>query len=143
MGKLSVFLKSNKAQRENYKYVASKAFKDEDGNAVEWELRPITTKVHSQITSDCTYDAPIKGKPNMFTPKLDQRKYISKLIAAAVVFPNLNDKELQDSYGVMSAEELICELLDDPAEYMGLYKHINDSNGFDESISDKVDTVKN
>ena len=143
MGNLSAFLKGNKAVRQNYKYVASQAFKDENGNPVEWELRPITTKEHTCLTNDCTYDAPVKGKPNMFTPKVNQSMFMAKIIAAAVVFPNINDKALQDSYGVMSAEELITELLDDPVEYINLYKFINDSNGFNESFRDKVDKVKN
>jgi hypothetical protein len=143
MGKLSVFLKQNKAQRENYRYAPSKAFKDEDGNPVEWEFKPITTKEHSLLMQDCMYDTPVKGKPNMVAPKLNNTKFMNRVIAAATVYPNLNDAELQDSYGVASAEELVPELLDDPAEYMELYKFINDSNGFNVSIQDKVDTVKN
>lgn len=143
MGNLSRFLKNNKAVRENYKYAASKAFTDENGVPVEWEFRPISTKEHTRITEECTYDVPVKGRANVFMPKVNQSKLIAKLIVAATVYPNLNDKELQDSYGVMGAEELLEEMLDDPVEYYELYKYIDRQNHFDEKMQDKVDEVKN
>ncbi len=143
MGNLSVFLKGNKAVRQNYKYVASQAFKDENGNPVEWELRPITTKERERIEADCTTEVAVPGKPYATKPKVDYNKFMNMIIAAAVVFPNLNDKELQDSYGVMGAEELVTELLDDYNEHLNLFRYINDVNGLSESFKEKVDKVKN
>lgn len=143
MGNLSVFLKGNKAVRENYKYAASKAFVDEDGRPIEWELRPITTKERERIEADCTTEVPVPGKPYVTKPKVDYNKFMNMIIAAAVVFPNLNDKELQDSYGVMGAEELVTELLDDYNEHLNLFRYINDVNGLSEGFKEKVDKVKN
>ena len=44
MSNLSRFLAKNKIKRENGKYAPSKAFVDENGNPLEFEFRPITSK---------------------------------------------------------------------------------------------------
>lgn len=133
MGSLIKFLKGNKLARKNYKYAASKAFLDEDGKPIEWEFRPIDTKTQTSITAEAMSS---KGEINSY-------KLMTKVIAAATVYPNLNDEELQDSYGVMSAEELVPMLLDDPEEFANLYMHINKMNGLRVNINDKIEEVKN
>lgn len=143
MGNLSVFLKQNKTKKENYKYAASKAFKDEDGNTVEWEIKPISTRQYKAILADCTHEVPIKGKVNTLMPKVDNDKLMNRVIAASVVYPNLNDISLQSSYDVMGAEDLLMEMIDEPGEYVALYKFISDISGFSEDINQKVETVKN
>lgn len=140
---LKHFLKNNKVERKNQFYCVSQAFKDDDGNGIAWEFKPITTKEHEQIREECTIDVPVPGKGNMYKPKLNFTKYSAKLITHCVVFPNLHDKELQDSYGVMSAEELVLEMIDNPSEYNALVEFITRFNGFDESFKDKVDKAKN
>lgn len=65
------------------------------------------------------------------------------MAAACVVDPNLNDKELQDSYGVMGAEQLIQEMLDDPGEYNEFMSRVQSYHGFDQSFREKVDEAKN
>ena len=70
-------------------------------------------------------------------------KYIAKIIVASVVEPNLNDKELQDSYGVMSAEDLIREMIDEPGEYSNFADFVTKFNGFDETFDEKYDKAKN
>lgn len=63
-------------------------------------------------------------------------------MCASVVEPNLYDKDLQDSYGVFTPKDLIQEMLDDPSEYTGLYKFIQEYNSFDKSLAKKVDEAK-
>ena len=79
----------------------------------------------------------------MSKEKLNTSKYISRLIVASVVEPDLNNKELQDSYGVMSAEELIKEMIDDPGEYNDFALFIQTYNGFTETLQDEVEEAKN
>ena len=88
-------------------------------------------------------DIPVKGKPNMYRPKLDTSKYIAKMICACVVEPNLYDKELQDSYGVMTPEDLLKEMIDDPGEYQEFAAFIQEFNGFNTTLEDKVEEAKN
>ena len=143
MSNLSLFLKKNKKVRTNTFYAATKSLCDEKGNPVEWEIKALTTKESEDIRSECTTEVPVTGKPGMVRPKVDTKAYIAKLIAACVVFPDLYNKELQDSYGVRTPEDLLKEMVDDPTEYNALAEFIQNFNGLDESLEEKVKEAKN
>lgn len=141
--KLNMFLKQNKKVRENTEYAATKSLCDENGEPLKWTIKPLSTRDNENIREACTIDVPITGKPGMYRQKLNTSKYMSKLICASVIEPNLYSKELQDSYGVMTPEELVYEMIDNPGEYSEFADFIQNYNGFDESLKDKVDEAKN
>ena len=59
---------------------------------------------------------PFPARKNQYQKETDYDLYLGKLAVACTVFPNLNDKELQDSYKVMGAEALLKNHAD-PGEY--------------------------
>lgn len=142
MSDLTRFLKKNKVPRENRQYAATKSLTDEKGKPLKWTLRPITTKENEKLREECTVEVQVKGKPNLFRPKVDTGKYIAKMIAAAVVEPNLYDKDLQDSYDVMNPEDLLKEMVDEPGEFSDFAEFVQKMNGF-EAMDDKVKEAKN
>jgi len=95
------------------------------------------------IRESCTMDVQITGKPGAYRKKIDTNVYIAKLVAASCVVPNLNNAELQDSYGVKKPEDLLKELVDDPGEYQDLFVFIQKYNGFDTSMEEEVEEAKN
>lgn len=143
MSNLSLFLKKNKVQKENTFYAATKSLCDADGNPLKWELKAITTKENDEIRDDCTMEVPIKGKPNMFRPKINSALYAAKMLAASVVFPDLNNAELQDSYGVTTPHDLVREMVDDLGEYNDFVAFVQEFNGFTTDMDDKVEEAKN
>lgn len=143
MTSLSNFLKQNKSARKNIKYVASKEFCDEDGLAIEWELRSLTTKDDERIREECTTWIPSKKNPNVTFPKMNTKEYISKMLVNSVVYPDLHNAELQDSYGVKTTEDLLYELIDNPGEYADFGAFVQNLNGFNISFDEKVQEGKN
>ena len=143
MSKFSKFMKANKIEKKNEMYAATKSLCDENGKPLEWEFRHITSKENEGLRDDCTIDVPITGKPNLFRPKTQSSKYIQKMIAASVVMPDLYDKELQDSYGVTTPEELLLAMVDDPGEYNDLLSFVQKFQGFNVSFDEKVEEAKN
>ena len=143
MGNLSLFLKKNKKVKTNAFYPATKSLCDENGNPLLWEIKAITTAESEEIRSACTTEVPVVGKKGMYRPKMDSSLYVAKLIAASVVFPDLYNKELQDSYGVTKPEELLKQMVDDPKEYNDFVEYIQNFSGLDESLDDKVEEAKN
>ena len=139
---LSAFLKSNKKEKEHLHLAVSDSFTDEQGKAIEWDIRPLSAKRDEGIRDLCTKKVPFNGKKGVKAPELDVNAYLGKLVTSSVVFPNLNDKELQDSYGVMCAEELIKEMLS-PGEYQDLISEIQKLDGFDVTFDEKVEEAKN
>ena len=142
MSNFSNFMKANKIQKENVMHPVTKSLLDEKGNPLLWEIKPLTTKENERIRESCTVDVPVKGKPNQYRPKVDMEKYQTKLICAAIVSPDLNNAELQNSYGVMTPEDLIKEMVDNPAEYTDLMVFIQQLSGF-KTLQEEVDEAKN
>lgn len=142
MSDFTRFMKQNKKKKENATYAATKSLVDEKGNPLVWTLKPITTAENDVIRDDCTYDVQVKGKPNMYRQKVNTSLYQAKTICASVVEPNLYDKDLQDSYGVASPEDLLKELVDDPGEYTDLFVFVQQLNGFS-TMDEMVEEAKN
>lgn len=143
MSNFSRFMKQNKIAKKNENFAPTKSLTDENGNALEWEFTHITSKQNEDLRESNTYDVPIKGKPNMFRGKLNTSKYLADMIVASTVSPDLYNKELQDSYGVKTPNDLLFALVDDPGEYSDLCRWIQQFQGFTETIDEKVDEAKN
>lgn len=142
MSDLTRFLKKNKKVKENTTFPVTKSLTDEKGTPLMWVIRPVSTSENDALRDECMIDVQIPGKPGMFRPKLQSSKYIAKLLAASVVEPNLHDKDLQDSYGAMTPEELLKEMVDDPGEYGDFSAFVQKFNGFT-NMEDKVNEAKN
>lgn len=136
-------MKANKVTKANEKYAPTTSLLDENGNPLEWEFRQITSKENDALREACTVEVQVTGKPNLFRPKTDTAKYIAKMIVAATVVPDLYDKELQDSYGVMTPEDLVYAMVDNAGEYQDFVIWMQNYQGFTKSFDEKVDEAKN
>lgn len=143
MSNLTRFLKKNKVLKENGTYAPTKSLVDETGEPLKFEFRHIGAKEDNEIRDNCTFDVPVTGKPNLFRPKLNTTKYIHNLIVASTVVPDLDNAELQDSYGVKTPADLLYALVDDPGEYQELGLWVQNFQGFTESMEEKTEQAKN
>ena len=141
MSNFAVFMAGNVAKDETVKFVASKRFAV-DGKPVEWEIKSIDSDLDELLRKECTKKVPIPGKRGQFNQETDTDKYIGKMCVACTVYPNLNDAELQDSYGVKSADALLKTMLL-PGEYTEYKAKIMEVNGYDMSMEELVDEAKN
>lgn len=137
MSKFEAFLKQNKKQDETVKFAASRSFLDADGNPLEWELRPLKSKEAANIRKLTNK----MGKGGKMT--VDNDTFNRMAAAKATLFPDLNDKELQDSYGVMCAEDLIVEMLDKDGEFQEYVKRVMEISGYNISDTELVADAKN
>ena len=141
MSSLSNFFKQNKKVKENTLYPATESLLDENGKPLLWEIRPITSKENDKIQDECTIEVQDKSGARKF--KIDNSNYITKLICKSVVCPDLLNAELQDSYGVKTPEDLIHEMIDGAGEWNSLILFINKFNGFNISLDEKAEEIKN
>ncbi len=136
MASLSSFFMENAARQENEKFAVSNRF-SENGEAVLWEIKSITSAEDEFLRKSS-----IKRSQDGRETELDYDLYLGKLAAACTVFPNLNDAQLQKSYGVMGSDALLKEMLL-PGEYSGYLKKVQEMNGFHISIEKMADDIKN
>lgn len=136
---LSAFFAQNVEQEITEEVVVSDRFKGEDGNPIPWKLRSMTEGENEAIRKSS--QRKIKEKGTMAID-LNAEEYMTKLVVASVVYPDLKDAELQTSYGVLGAEQLVKRMLL-PGEYAELVAKVQEVNGFDKDINDLVEDVKN
>ena len=110
-GGLSAFLAQNAVKPENIRFAASRRFVDEDGKPMLWELRPLMSEEDEALRRRFTRMVQVPGKSSQFRQEFDSNGYLAAMAAGCTVFPNLNDKGLQDSYVVMGAEALLKAML--------------------------------
>lgn len=139
---LSGFLAENALPIEHIKYVASNRFLDVDKKPIEWEIKTITGTEDEALRKSCAKRVPVPGKKNQYQKETDYDMYLGKLAVACIVFPDLNNKELQDSYHVMGAETLLKTMLT-PGEYADLVNKVQEVCGFDTTLQEDVDDAKN
>lgn len=139
--KFSAFLSENVERIPNAKIVVSNRFKDENGKPVEWEIRAITSSENDALQRRSFVNIPIVGQRGQYTKEMDQIKYVGLLLTASVVYPDLNDAELQDSYGVKTPEELLKNMLYAKEEELLAKKVMELSNL--EDLQALVDDAKN
>ena len=139
---LSAFLAENALAFENVKFAVSKRFMGDDGKPMLWEIKTITGTEDEALRKSCAKRVPVPGKKNQYQKETDYDMYLGKLAVACTVFPNLNDKELQDSYGVMGAEALLKTMLT-PGEYADYLTKVQEVCGFETTLQDEVDEAKN
>lgn len=141
MSDFSVFMAGNALKGDTVKFVASKRFVVK-GKPVQWEIKAIDSDTDEAIRKECTKRVPIAGKRGQYNNETDTDKYIGKMCVACTVYPNLNDAELQDSYGVKSADALLKKMLL-PGEYTEYKAKVMEVNGYDMSMEELVDEAKN
>lgn len=135
---LSAFL--NPIKEDNQKFAASNRFVEE-GKAVEWEIKCISSDEDEAVRKECTRKVQVPGKIGQYTNELDSDKYMGKFAAKCTVFPNLNDAELQNRYDAMGADDLLKKMLK-PGEYMAYISKVQEVNGYT-SMANTVEEAKN
>ncbi|SMB87117.1 Phage XkdN-like tail assembly chaperone protein, TAC [Peptoniphilus asaccharolyticus DSM 20463] len=76
------------------------------------------------------------------TAEFKSSQYFLGIVINSVVYPDLNNAELQDSYGVMDSYSLINAMLN-AEEFQRLQTECNKINGLDKTFKDLKDEVKN
>jgi len=132
MSSLKAFL--NPIQVENREVIVSNRFQ-ENGKPIPFIIRPITQKENEQLIRKYT------KKDKKGQEVFNRMEYIQALTAAAVVFPNLADAELQKVYGLGETEVLKNMLL--VGEFAELAKAVQELSGLDVDINEDIEEAKN
>jgi hypothetical protein len=131
------FMKQNVTQLQNEYHIVSDRFLNDEGEPLRFEFRRLKSK-DIDVAREA---AVVSGKKGKYKG-IDTTKLMHSLIVQAVVYPDFNDKVLQDSYGVMNASDLIAEMLY-ADEYSKLCDVVSVLSGMDKDDLELVDEAKN
>lgn len=133
MSSLNAFL--NPIKVEDKDVIVSKRFM-EKGKPVPFKIRPITQEENTVLIKKFSR----KDKKGVET--FDRPGYVQELTSNAVVFPDLQNAELQKAYGVLGASKLLQKMLF-VGEYAELAQQVQSLSGLDEDINEDIEEVKN
>ena len=107
------FLREYAGELPRKKLAVSTRFRDENGQVQLWEIRALSAREERDI--------------GWMQPRRD--RYLAALAAACTLYPDLNRRELQDSYGAMGAADLLGNMLTGD-EYQKFLMEVLELNGF-------------
>lgn len=128
---LNGFFKNKAKQVDDVRVVVSERFTDKEGKPLEWVLHPISTKTVQEINKKNTVTKLVNGKR---VEETNKENLDADLLEHVVLYPRLNDVELQDSYGVTNVNDLLSTMLY-PGETQVLMQALQDV------MSGKANTV--
>ncbi len=128
-GKLRAFL-AGAAKRENVRVAISERFVDEAGQPQLWELAPLCAADVQRLLAEPGGET---GKPG---------RLLLQLLAESVVWPDLQEAELQDSWGALGAEQLLLRMLS-PGEFAALQRAFVELNLQGCGLGEQVAQAKN
>jgi len=104
------------------------------------KLRPVPSEEADLINERCFKN--VAGKRGRQDRVFDPVSYNRRMNVAAIVHPDLNNTELQQSYGVKGAEALYGKMFL-VGETSLISEKVQEISGLDETLEDQVDEVKN
>ena len=138
---LKAFMAESAIKYDVVNYIASERFVDEKGNPIPWRIKILNETQLDKLKSQC--------KKRVYNPKTQQTqietdtsKLADLMIENSVIYPNLNNAELQNSYSAIGAIELAKKMLI-PGEYNDLILAVNEANGFKSGMEEKIKRAKN
>lgn len=135
--KMNLFMNGKAEKVEPKKIIVTKRYKDEKGEPVPFEMKPIPQTRIEQLRKDCrtlnTKDEEV----------FDSERFYALMAVESTVFPDFNDKALKDSYGAKDPVDLAKIILAVPGEYANWIQATNEVNGFNEDFKVLVDDAKN
>lgn len=108
----SIFLKERALPMGEMEVLVSDRFR-ENGKELPWRIRAMSQKDNLEIQNSRIWQ---------------EKEYLAEVIAACVVFPDLKDAALQDSYGVLGAGRLLEKMLT-AGEFAALREAVEEING--------------
>jgi hypothetical protein len=136
---LSAFLSQNAVRAEPLPIVASPRFIGEGGEPEEWLAGPITGAEDEELRREATRRVPAANGRGGYVLETDYNQYLGLLAARCTLRPDLNNAELQNSYGVLSPDILLKTMLT-AGEFAEYAARVQEVCGFD--MGETVNEVK-
>ena len=137
---LKAFMLETSIGAEEISYVASNRFKV-NNKPVAWKIRALNSSEDMEISNRCkkkTFNQATKTTEIT----INQTQYADELMCKCITYPNLDDAALQDHYNAVGAADLLKKMLK-PGEYADLLRAVQEANGFDVGMDEKVTRAKN
>ena len=131
MRNLSYFMKETK--EEIVKVKAPESFKDENGNAIDMEVKLLSNQHINKIREKYrrrSIALDKKGNPYIvngevaFKTEDNFSKFLRHILAEAIVYPDMRSKEIMEFYNCYDVSEIPLRVFSDMEEYNYVFKTV-------------------
>lgn len=140
---LDAFLKGNAKAIENIEMIVSKRFTDQSGKPIPWILKQLTGQENNSLRKKHTKKT--KDKLGRIQEVFDSEKYQEEFIIKSIIYPDLENTKLQESYNALGAYDLLQKMLT-AEEFANLQIKLSgyaEEEIIDNSIDNLVEEAKN
>ena len=129
-------------------HAGHRRIRDEDGNIVPLEIRVLTQEEinrindnyrHRSIATDKKGNPLIANGEVVWKTERDSMRAARHMIAEALVYPNLKEKELMDFYHCVDITEMPLKVFPNPNEYQQVFRAVMHVLGLSNDVSDDED----
>lgn len=106
---LQAFLKGNAKPIEDIEMIVSKRFVDSNENPIPWILRQLTGKESNNLRKK--HSKKIKNKLGRIEEQFNSEAYQEEFITSSIIYPDLTNAKVQESYGALGAYDLLQKML--------------------------------
>lgn len=152
---LAYFMRESAKKQEIVEVPGIESIKDENGKVIPFQVRILNKKEIEDIydkyrTRTLLYDK--KGKPvvsggnAVFDVQTDSNKALRRIIAEALVYPNLKDEELMNYFDCHEFAAMPLKVFPNPKEYDLVVNNVLSALGIlgdEEDGTDEVQEAKN
>ncbi len=150
---LSYFMREKK--EEIITVPAPESFKDENGKRIEMKVKLLPgeriRKINEmyrkkEIALDKNGNPYVSNGEVLFKNEGNVNKAIRRIIAEALVFPDMADKELQEFYNCYDKTEMVLKVFSEPGEYSYVFNTVMSALGIikkDNSDNEEIEDAKN
>lgn len=135
--KMNLFMNGKAEKVEPKKIIITKRYKDENGEPVPFEMKPIPQSRIEQLRKDC------RTLNRKDEEVFDLDRFSALMAIESTLYPDFKDKELLSSYGLVDPVDLAKAILAVPGEYSNWTAAANKVNGYNEDFKVLVDDAKN
>ena len=132
-------MSQNVIKAEPVEAVISERFRKEDGSAEVWRFGAITGAEDEELRREASVRRAAADGLGAYVTETDYNKYVGLLAARCVLYPDLTNVELQNSYKVYSPDALLKTMLT-AGEFAEAAAVAQRASGFD--MTEAVEAVK-
>lgn len=131
---VSAFLKQNVKELSNVQ-IKMERF------SAPFIIKPLSTKDMNELRAQNTLTS-FDKRTHQKVKTVNQERLTDAMIVRALVTPDLNNQDIQNSYGTVADPAGTIQEMLTAGEYTDLVNAIQDASGFESSIEEDVDEAK-
>ena len=110
------------------------------GQPIPWILKPITTELLSQLTTNNTTKVRRNGQ---IVKTIDENRLTNDIMVETIVYPNFKDVRWLEQSKLVDPVDLLMKVLSLPGDYSRISKEVVKVNGMGETTEEVIKEAKN